>query len=347
MKAAYLTAIRELEIRDVPEPKLQRPDDVLLRVETVGVCGSDIHYYRTGRIGDQVVDFPFILGHELSGRVVEVGPEAGRVKVGQRVAVDPLAPCGKCDQCLSGRMHTCRNQKFLGCPGQAPGCLCEYIVMPAASCFPVGENVTATQAALIEPLAIGVYAQQLGGATDGKTIVILGNGPIGLCVLLACKAAGDCKVYATDLIDERLAVAGMLGAHWTGKPTDLDVVAEIAAAEPLGVDLAFECAGEQETLDQGVKMLKPGGKFMMVGIPETDRVSFSPARMRRKELALQNVRRQNECEQLAVDMVDDGRIVVDSLATHEFSLDQTKAALDLVDAYDDGVVKAMIHVSKS
>jgi len=347
MKAAYLTAIRELEIRDVPEPRLQEPDDVLLQVETVGVCGSDIHYYRTGRIGDQVVEFPFVLGHELSGRVVDVGPDAGRVKVGQRVAVDPLAPCGACDQCLSGRMHTCRNQKFLGCPGQAAGCLCEYIVMPASSCFPVGENVSATQTALIEPLAIGVYAQQLGGSTDGKTIVILGSGPIGLCVLLACRAAGDCKVYATDLIDERLVVARKLGANWTGKPTDLDVVAEIAAAEPLGVDLAFECAGEQETLDQGVELLAPGGKFMMVGIPETDRVSFSPARMRRKELTLQNVRRQNECEQLAVDMVSDGRITVDSLATHDFSLHQTKEALDLVDAYGDGVVKAMIHVARS
>ena len=136
MKAAFLTGICKIELGDVPSPTIQNETDVLLDVEVVGLCGSDMHYYRTGRIGEMVVEYPFITGHEFAGRVLEVGPAVTNVKVGQRVAVDPLMWCGRCDQCLSGREHTCRNQKFLGCPGQSPGCLCERIVMPAQSCFP-------------------------------------------------------------------------------------------------------------------------------------------------------------------------------------------------------------------
>ncbi len=346
MRAAYLTGIEQMEIREAARPAVENPDDVLLQVETVGVCGSDIHYYRTGRIGDQVVDFPFVVGHECSGRVVEVGPVAAdRISVGQRIAVDPLMTCGECDQCRSGRPHTCRNQRFLGCPGQAEGALKEFLVMPAESCWPVPDELTPTQTALLEPLAIGVYAAQLAGDVAGGSVAVLGSGPIGLCTLLSLKAAGDCKVYATDLLDERLAVARACGADWTGNAGTCDVQAEIAAAEPPGVDVVVECAGEQETLDQGVELLRPGGTLLMVGIPELDRVSFNPSRMRRKELTLQNVRRQNFCQQAAIDLVASGAVDVTPLATHEFDFEHTKDAFNLVEHYRDGVVKAMIHLT--
>jgi L-iditol 2-dehydrogenase len=345
MKAAFLTAIRQIQVREAPEPKLNGPRDVLVKVETVGVCGSDVHYYNAGRIGSQRVEFPWITGHECAGTVVAVGPAVTHLRPGERVAIDPLAPCGACDQCRAGRAHTCRNQKFLGCPGQLPGALCEFLVMPAESCFPVPENLTAVQAAVVEPFSIGVYARQLSLARPGAKIAVLGTGPIGLCVLLACRAEGECTIFATDLVDERLEVARRCGAAWVGNPTRQDIVAEISRLEPLGLDFVFECAGEQETLDQGVELLKPGGTLLIVGIPEQDRVGFSIHLMRRKELRIENVRRQNLCMAPAIELVARGAVCLDPLVTHHFPLEETQAAFEMVAARRDGVVKAVIHVT--
>jgi L-iditol 2-dehydrogenase len=345
MKAAYLTGIRQLEILDTPEPKLTTSQDVLVRIDTVGVCGSDVHYYTTGRIGNQVVKFPERVGHECAGTVVEVGGEATGLRVGQRVAVDPLIACGQCDQCHSGRQHTCRRQRFLGNPGEAPGALAEVLMIPAESCYPVPDHVTQVQAALVEPLSISLYAQRLSTIRPRAEVAVLGSGPIGLCVLLACRAAGAGAIYVTDLVDERLEVARRCGATWAGNPQKADVVAAIGQLQPLGLDCVFECAGEQETLDQAVEVLKPGGQLLIVGIPELDRVSFSIHTLRRKEILVRNVRRQNHCTAAAIEMISSGIVNVNPLVTHHFSIAQAKEAFDLVDGYCDGVVKAIIHVS--
>jgi len=344
IKAAFLTGIRQLEIREVPEPALTRPGDVRLKIEAVGVCGSDLHYYTQGNIGALVVSYPWIVGHECAGTVLETGPGVKHLKAGQRVAVDPLVSCGECDQCRAGRANTCRHQQFLACPGQLPGALVEYLVLPEECCFPIPDSLTMPQAVAIEPLCIGLHAQQLAQPAPGAKIGVLGSGPIGLSVLLACRAAGEFTIYATDLLEERLAVARQCGAGWTGNPRREDVVAAILQQAPLGLDFVFECAGEQETLDQGVELLKPGGTLLLIGIPEVARVSFKPDSMRRKELRLQNVRRQNECAQPAIDLVATGKINLDPLLTHDFPFAETKAAFDLVAAYRDGVVKAVIHI---
>jgi L-iditol 2-dehydrogenase len=346
MKAAFLTGIRQLEIRETAQPEIGDPHSVLLRVGVVGVCGSDVHYYTTGRIGTLVAKYPEWTGHECAGTVVGVGDQVKRVTVGQRVAVDPLIPCGHCDQCLSGREHTCRYQNFLACPGQGPGALAEYLVMPERSCYAIPESMTMVQAAVIEPLSIGLYAQRLAQMPPGAKIAILGSGPIGLCVLLASRAAGDCTVYATDLLDERLEVARRCGATWTGNPRQTDVVRAILELEPLGVDFVFECAGQQETLDQAIELLKPGGTVLLIGIPEVDRVSFSIHSLRRQEIRLQNVRRQNQCMAAAIKPVSRGAINLDQLLTHHFSFAETKQAFDLVADYRDGVVKAVVHVAE-
>jgi len=346
MKAAFLTGIRQLEIRETPPPKIKGPHDVLLRVGVVGVCGSDVHYYTTGRIGSMVVKYPEWTGHECAGTVVGIGEEVKRLEVGQRVAVDPLIPCGHCDQCSSGREHTCRNQNFLACPGQGPGALADYLVMPERSCYPIPDGMTLVQAAVIEPLSIGFYAQRLAETQPGAKIAILGSGPIGLCVLLASRAASDCMVYSTDLLDERLAMARRCGAAWAGNPKQIDVVHAIRELEPLGVDFVFECAGQQETFDQAIELLKPSGTLLMIGIPEVDRISFNIHTLRRQEIRLQSVRRQNQCMAPAIELVSKGVIKIDPLVTHQFSLAETKQAFDLVADYRDGVVKAIVHVSE-
>jgi threonine dehydrogenase-like Zn-dependent dehydrogenase len=201
------------------------------------------------------------------------------------------------------------------------------------------------QAALVEPFSIGLYAQRMAKPEPGARIAILGSGPIGLCVLVACRAAGPCATYITDLIDERLARARQCGADWTGNPKRGDVVRAINALEPLGVDFVFECAGQQETLDQAAEILRPGGKLLILGIPETERVSFNIHTLRRKEAPIINVRRQNECVAPAIEIVASGRVNLDPLVTHHFALTETKEAFDLVSEYRDGVVKAIVHVS--
>jgi len=344
MKSVVLTGLRAVELREEAMPRLQSDRDVLLRVNVVGVCGSDVHYYKSGRIGSQVVQYPFRVGHEFAATVAEAGPAVRRVRPGDRVAVDPAVACGRCDQCRAGRRHTCRTLRFLGCPGQVEGCLCEYVVMPAECCYPIKAATTFEQAALAEPLSIGVYALKLAGLRRGANIAILGSGPIGLSVLLPALKQGAAGVFVTDKIDARLAAAQRAGATWGGNPNRQDVVAAVAAAQPLLLDAVFECCGQQDALDQAAELLKPGGKLMLVGIPEVDRISFSIDKLRRKELCVQNVRRQNECVQPALDLVEKGGANVDFMATHRFPLEKTAEAFELVAAYADGVVKAMIRI---
>jgi L-iditol 2-dehydrogenase len=317
---------------------------VLLKIEMVGVCGSDVHYYETGRIGSQVVQYPYIVGHECSATVAAVGSAVNRVKVGDAIVVEPAAWCDECDQCRMGRENTCRNLKFLGTPGQGPGCLSEYIVMPEKSCFPTRGAITLEQGVLCEPFAIGVYTVRQSHPQKGAGVVILGSGPIGLSCMAAAKAEGIEKIYMTDIIDSRSAVARKAGAIWTGNPESENIVESIGDLEPTGVDIVYECAGQQETLDEGVELLRPGGTLMIVGIPRAERVSFSIDSIRRKEITIVNVRRQNNCTQKAIDLIASGKAQVDFMITHRFTFDKSKEAFDLAAGYKDGVVKALIEI---
>jgi L-iditol 2-dehydrogenase len=205
MKSMMLTGIRKMEMKQVPDPMIINDTDVLIRMENLGICGSDVHYYTTGRIGSQVVEYPFPVGHEGAGTVLKTGPAVNHVNKGDRIFVDPAISCGQCDQCLTGRAHTCRNVKFLGCPGQAEGSLSEFIVMPETCCYPIPDHVSLAEAAFTEPLSIGVYAVKLSGIPlAGKKIGILGCGPIGMSVLLTVITDGADHTYVTDKIDQRL-----------------------------------------------------------------------------------------------------------------------------------------------
>jgi len=344
VKAVLLTGIRRMETADVPEPRMRADTDVLLKVEMAGVCGSDVHYYETGRIGSQIVEYPFIVGHECTATVKAVGRAVCRVRVGDRVVVDPAIACNECDQCRIGRRNTCRNLRFLGCPGQASGCLCEYIVMPEDCCLPIGEKITFAQGVLCEPLAIGLYAVKQARLSEGADTAILGAGPIGLSCLVIAKAEKANNCYVTEKIKERIEAAEKNGAAWVGNPDKEDIVKEILQRQPDGVDVVFECAGQQETIEQAVEILKPGGKLMLVGIPRTEKISFAIHQMRRKEISIINVRRQNDCMQACVDLISCGKVSVDFMLTHKFKLEQSKECFDIVAGYGDGVIKALIEL---
>jgi L-iditol 2-dehydrogenase len=344
VKAIVLTGIRQMEMANVPEPTIKKDDEVLLKVEVVGVCGSDVHYYETGRIGSQIVEYPFVVGHECAATVEAVGSAVTRVKVGDGVVVEPAIACNNCDQCKQGRKNTCRNLKFLGCPGQAGGCLCEYIVMPEDCCFPIDDKITFEQGVLCEPLAIGVYAVKQACISENTDIAILGSGPIGLSCLVSAVAENANACYVTDKIEERVEAAKKNGATWVGNPNKKDIVKEILRLEPAGMNVVFECAGQQETIDQAVELLNPGGKLMLVGIPRLERISFIIDKIRRKEITIVNVRRQNDCTQMAIDLVAAGETNVDFMITHRFKLGQTQQAFDMVAEYRDGVIKALIEL---
>ena len=348
MRAAFLTATRQFAVRETPVPELAGDHDVLIKMRAVGVCGSDIHYFTDGRIGEQIIAFPFVIGHEGAGTVEEVGRGVTRVRVGDRIAIDPAVSCGQCDQCRAGRENTCSSLLFMGCPGQIDGCLRDYVVLPEKCCFPVAQAMSFDEATLSEPLAIALYAVEssLGATVANSAVAVLGAGPIGLSVLGVLQAKGVGRVYITDVVADRVAFASRRSPTWCGNASGADVVAEICKREPLLLDVVYECCGKPEALHQAIELLKPGGTLAVIGIPEVDEIAFPMHALRRKEITIKNIRRQNRSTQRAIELLQKKTVDLTALATHHFSLAQTQEAFDTVAHLRDGVVKAIITFDK-
>lgn len=341
MKASVLTAPATLEIRDleVPEPG---PGEVRLKIAVVGVCGSDVHYYRHGAIGDQKVKYPTLLGHEPSAVIDAVG-EGVELDVGARVAVEPALPCGKCEHCIAGRGNICPNVVFLGTP-PVDGIFSQYRVMPSHCCIPIPDGMSLVEAALLEPLGVGLHAVELTSVRPGDTVCILGGGPIGLVTLLAAKCAGAKEIYLTDKVGERLDCAEKLGATAVLNRDEAEASDWILDhTGGRGVDVSFEAVGVQETVSDAIKVARIGGRSCMIGIPTVPELTLPFHDARRKELAIYNCRRSNREADRCLDLVSSGRLDLKTLATHHFPLEKTQEAFDLVEAYGDGVIRAMIH----
>lgn len=348
MNTIFLTQLQTLELGESPEPKITKATDVLIKIKSVGICGSDVHYFEWGRIGRQIVEFPYIVGHECSGVVEAVGENVTQFKPGDRVVIDPAIFCGECSQCKIGRFHTCQNLEFLGTPASKTskgldGCLKEYLVMPAASVYHLPDGTSFEDGALMEPVTIGYYAIKMAEMRAGMSVVILGSGPIGLSVLTCVKLWKPSSIFSTDLIPERVRASRELGADFCFNANEADSVKKILEIESEGVDLVFECAGEQDTIDQGIELLKPGGSLVLIGIPEASRISGDIDLLRRKELRVQNIRRQNQCTQATIDTISQNHINLDPFKTHRFAPEQAQEAFELVQHYRDGVIKAFIN----
>jgi L-iditol 2-dehydrogenase len=342
MKSIVLTSVGKVELRDVPKPTLAADTDVLLRTSVVGLCGSDLHYFTADTIAGEKIPLPAVLGHEVAAVVEAVGTRVARLKPGDRVAVDPSLSCGVCDQCRGGRPHTCRRLRFLGSPGERDGALAEYFVMPEGNCFPIPEGVTMNEAMLAEPLSIALHAFSFWPGGSGPSMAVLGAGPIGLSAIIAARAAGVAEIYATDIVGERAEATRRAGAVWAGDPAREDVVREILSRQALGLDAVFECCGEQSALDQAVELLKPGGTLVVVGIPLAERVSFPSAALRRKEIRVQSVRRQNRNIKRALLLLSARLVDIGFLANREFRPDDAQAAFETAAARKDGALKVTI-----
>jgi L-iditol 2-dehydrogenase len=345
MRAALLHGIRDLRFEALPRPT-PGPGEVLLKVATVGTCGSDVHYYVKGRIGDQVVSDPIIMGHEFSAWVVEPGEGVDGLQVGQLVAVEPAISCGKCESCEQGHPNLCPDVIFCGTP-PVDGVFCEYTVKPAENCFPLPSEFGPVEGALLEPLGIAIHAVDLAHLRPGQTVAVLGAGPIGLLIAAVAKASGASEIYMTEPLAYRRRFALDYVADVALNPYEADIVAAIKhMTNGRGVDVAFEAAGAPETCDQAAAVARIGGKVIVAGIPSEDTMTFAASTTRRKGLTIKLVRRMKHTYPRAIRLVQTGMVDVKPLATHAFPLERIAEAFEMVAAYDDGVLRAMIQVAE-
>jgi len=343
MRAAVLHGIRDIRIEDIPAPSCGA-GEVLVRVRTVGVCGSDVHYYKKMRIGDQIVEDTIVPGHEFAGVIEEVGKGVTNVAVGDRVAVEPGVPCRVCRECREGFYNRCRNMKFCGTPPQN-GVYLEYYVSPADFVFKLPENLSFEEGSMIEPLAVGVHAARLAPVKNGDVIAVLGAGPIGLCTLQCARGAGALRAFVTDPLEYRLEFAKRFRADVVINPEKEDPVERIMSQTAgRGVEVAFEASGADESPQQALDMLAPGGRMMWVGIPGEEPVPLDVHSARRKELEIKMVRRFCHDYPAAIELVASGRVDVKSMVTHTFPLEKIEDAFRIVENYADGVIRAVIEI---
>lgn len=342
VRAAKMYAPGDIRLVEMEKP-IPGEGEVLVRVRAVGICASDVHYFRDGRIGDAVVTEPFILGHEFAGEIAEVGPGVTNVKPGDRVAVEPSIPCHECDVCAAGDYNLCRNVKFCGTPPYH-GSMCEFLAWPASLVETVPDSMSLGEAAMLEPLAVGVYAVEISPDIRGKTIGVLGVGAIGLSILQAAKAAGCGEAFVTDPLPTRLAIARELGADRTFD-ADKDVVEAVKEATGgRGLDVVYEAAGENEAVCQATEMVRPSGWVIIGGIPREDSMTVTASVVRRKGVTMRLVRRSKDTLRRSIHLVEEGKVDVASYITHKFPLDRVMEAFEIARDRKDVSVRVLVEL---
>lgn len=345
MKTAVMieTGKMGFEEREIPEVK---ENEVLVKLEYVGICGSDLHYYETGAIGNYVVKPSFVLGHEPGGTVVKTGKAVKNLKVGDKVALEPGKTCGHCEFCKTGRYNLCPDVVFFATP-PVDGVFQEYVAHEAELCFKLPENVSTMEGALIEPLAVGFHAAMQGGARAGQTAVVMGAGCIGLVTMMALKAMGVSKVYVVDIMKKRLDKALELGADGIINGKEKDAVEEVMKLTGgRGCDLSIETAGTQITTVQAIHMTKKGAVIVLVGYSKTGEMTLPMSLALDKELTFKTVFRYRNIYPMAIEAVSEGKVNLKGIVTDIFSLDDVQKAMDYSVNHKADIVKAVIKISE-
>lgn len=331
--AAVLHGVRDLRVESRPVPELA-PNEVLVEVTAVGVCGSDVHYYQHGRIGPYEVRSPLILGHEASGVVVAVGGHAHKHTPGTRVAMEPGVPCGRCWQCRHGRYNLCPDVRFFATP-PIDGAFARYVAIHEDYAFPVPESMSMEAAALIEPLSVGVWAARKARLGPGDAVLVTGAGPIGLCAVLAARAHGATEVVATDVVPERLEAARRAGATAT-----LDARKVSLTESGLNPTVLLECSGATAAIREGITSLSPAGRAVLVGMG-ADEVPLPLVAVQARELEVTGTFRYANTYPAAIGMVASGEVELDWLVTGRYPLEETEEAL-LAGSKDPESIKAVV-----
>lgn len=344
MKAALLYEPKNIQIEEISKPTIDKPDDVLIEVKSVGICGSDVHYYVNCTIGGTVMTEPFIIGHEPAGVVAEVGPEVRSLKAGDRVAIDPAIHCGDCEHCIEGNPNLCREILFFGTPPQQ-GAFREMLVHPEHLLFKLPPSVSNVGGAMLEVYGVAIHSVDLVGLKVGYDVAVIGGGPIGLATAQIAKLSGALRIILSEPIAERREMAKKLGVDLTVDPNQSDPVELIMdLTGGRGVDVVFEAAGVPETPQQSVDVCKNGGTVALIGIPSEDKVCFKASTSRRKGLTIRMVRRMKNVYPRAIKLAASGKIDPEAMITHRFPLEKVTEAFDIVHERRDGVVKAMIEI---
>ncbi len=336
-RAAVLHGIRDVRLEDraVPEPG---PREVLVEVRSVGVCGSDIHYYEQGRIGDMVVRAPMVLGHEASGVVVGLGAGATRHEVGQRVALEPGVPCLHCRECRTGHYNLCRDVRFFATP-PIDGAFATYVTTHEDFAFAVPDGLSDAAAALVEPLSVGIWASRRGGVGLGDTVLVTGAGAIGLLAAASARAAGASNVIVTDVNPHRLAQAVKFGA--TATHDSREGTLDDAGIE---ADVLLECSGHPDAVRGGIATLRPAGRAVLIGMG-ADELPLRLDLLQRRELTVTGTFRYANTYPAAIALAASGQINMDALVTGRFELDEVEAALTASET-DPTTVKSVVVVSE-
>ncbi|MEM1990082.1 MAG: NAD(P)-dependent alcohol dehydrogenase [Candidatus Bathyarchaeia archaeon] len=331
MRAAVLYKPFDMRVEEVEPPQIGAKE-VLVKVKRVGICGSDVHFYCHGKIGAFVVDRPIILGHECSGEVVKVGEDVKGVSVGERVVIEPGFTCGICEYCRSGRYNLCPSVRFYGAPPYN-GAFAEYVSAPAENVYPMPENMTYEEGAMIEPLAVGLMAAKRGNISVHDSVAVFGAGPIGLLALQASKSHGAIETYAIDVIEYRLEYASRMGAEFAINASRENPVRRVMElTNNKGVDVVIEASGSPKALQQALDVVKPGGRVVLVGYPLTEVPIFIDIILM-KELDIRGVHRYANVFPTAIRLVSSGKVDVKSLVTHVFPLER------IVDGFN-------VHINK-
>lgn len=352
MRAAKLFGAQDMRVVETPEPGEPGAGQVKIRVRAVGVCGSDLHNYLDARIGDTDILQPLVLGHEFAGEVIAVGTDARDgedelLRVGQRVAVDPAAPCWRCEMCEAGHPNLCRRLHFCGLYPD-DGALQEQMIVDARMCFPVPDSISDAGAALLEPLGVALHAVDLGKLKVARSVAVIGAGPIGLLITRLARLSGADPVYSFDCFGWRAAKAKAWGATEAWTVTDgFDAVEKIReVTDGRGVDVVFEAAWADHSIAQAAEMARLGGRVVLVGIPSDDTIAMKHSTARRKGLSIMMSRRMKHVYPRAIRLVTSEASALDleDLISHRFPLEQAADAFKLNVDYADNAVKVVIDL---
>ncbi|QCC49082.1 NAD(P)-dependent alcohol dehydrogenase [Halobellus limi] len=341
MRTAVLVEPTEFELQDRERPT-PGPDDVLVAIRDVGICGSDIHYYEHGRIGDYVVEEPLVLGHESAGEVVEVGENVSGLEAGDRVALEPGVPCRRCGHCKRGEYHLCESVEFMATPPH-DGAFAEYVSWPADFAYRLPETVSTVEGALCEPLSVGLHAAQRGNVGTGDTVLVTGAGPIGLTVAEAVRAAGATDVLITDVVPEKLAFARERGVDRAIDVRETDLATAVDEyTDGVGADVVVEASGAEPSIRSTLEGVRRGGTVVLVGLSEEAEVPFDVLEVIDNEIDVHGSFRYANTYPAAIDLLADGVVDVEGMVDFRSSLEDVDDAFDR--AMEPTVIKGMISL---
>jgi L-iditol 2-dehydrogenase len=341
MKAAFLEKPRQIRLREIPIPSIGL-EDVLVRTKSVGICGSDFHYWKTGTIGSFTIREPQILGHELSGEVAEIGKNVTNLKVGDRVIVEPGAPCRKCRFCKIGRYNLCSTKRFMSDP-PTPGAFAEYVAWPSDLVYKLPDNMSFDEGALVEPFAVGVYAVNRAQVALGDIVMIMGAGPVGQMALQAAINAGASQIYVADIDDWRLERATALGATAAINARG-DVFEQIQALTGANfIDATIEASGSMEATNQAVKITRRGGTIVLLGLYEKTEFTYSLLDVLMKELTVTGSYDYANVFPRSLALMASRKFDANSLITHHLPIEEIEKGFTIIDKKTDHVLKVLVH----